>query len=216
MRYAVKICGLCSCEDVRAIAQMVPDAMGFVFWEKSPRCVRPEEVAEWSAHISPRILKVGVFVDASEDVIRQTVQIAGLDAIQLHGFQSLEKMPARFPEIGKAANGLPTRVWAAVHIGRNEKIAMEKIEFVDVFVADSGTEVIPGGTGRACDWDGARRFVEQCPKPVLLAGGLTPRNIREALDRVRPWGVDVSSGVEREIRRKDLPKVEQIIAACRL
>lgn len=214
-RLIVKICGLCSAADVAAVGELAPDAVGFVFWPKSPRYVSPEEVGEWTAQLSPRILRVGVFVDAEEDFVRHVVQVAGLDVVQLHGFQTLENTERRFPEFGKTMDGLPTRIWAVVHTGRNESIALQQASLYDAFVVDSFTEARPGGTGRRCDWDAARRFVEQCPKAVLLAGGLTPENVREAIERVRPAGVDVSSGVEKVVRKKDLKKVEKFINECR-
>jgi phosphoribosylanthranilate isomerase len=214
-RLIVKICGLCSAADVAAVGQMGPDAVGFVFWNRSPRCVSPEEVGDWAARLPPSILRVGVFVDADEDIIRSAVRVAGLDVVQLHGFQTLEKSKRRFPDLGKTRDGLPTRIWGAVHIGRNEDIALQRANLYDAFVVDSFTPATPGGTGRRCDWDAARRFIAKSAKPVLLAGGLTPDNVREAVERTRPAGVDVSSGVERTAREKDLRKVERFINECR-
>ncbi len=215
MSVFVKICGMCSAEDVAAVARMGPDALGFVFWSGSPRCVRAEDVAEWTAALPAGILKVGVFVDADEGTIADTVRRARLDVVQRHGFQSLEKERADFPISGKDGSGGRPRQWGVVHMGRNEEIALQCAAMYDAFVADSFTEKTPGGTGRCCDWEAARRFVKRSPKPVLLAGGLTPDNVRRALAQVRPWGVDVSSGVERKVREKDLGKVERFINECR-
>lgn len=215
MSVFVKICGLCSAEDVAAVAQLRPDAMGFVFWSRSPRCVRPEEVGEWAANLPSGIRKVGVFVDADVGEIARTVETAGLDTVQLHGFQSMENRQSFFPMIGKSLRAAGFQVWRVAHVGRNEEIALQRAGDYDVVVIDSYTKDMPGGTGRCCDWDAARRFVEQCSKPVLLAGGLTADNVRDAIARVRPWGVDVSSGVEQRTRVKDLRKVERFISECR-
>lgn len=215
MSVFVKICGLCSAEDVAAVAQWRPDAVGFVFWNGSPRCVHPEEVAEWTTTLPAGIRKVGVFVDADVSEIARTVETAGVDTVQLHGFQSLEKGRPNFPMIGKLPGDTVIQVWGVVHLGRHEGIASQSVTAYDAVVVDSYVKDMPGGTGRCCDWEAARRFVELCPKPVLLAGGLTPDNVHEAIVRVGPWGVDVSSGVEQRPRVKDLRKVERFISECR-
>ena len=208
MSIFVKICGLCSAEDVASVATMRPDALGFVFWRGSKRNVLPSDVAEWAKKLPSSILKVGVFVDSAPPAIRQVVEEAGLDVVQLHGFQSLEKASGIFPMSGKKRG----QVWSVVHLGRGEP---EGGASVDAYLLDSYSQESPGGTGKTCDWNAARAFVLQSPKKVLLAGGLTPENVREAIERVRPWGVDVSSGVEERPGRKDLAKVGKFIERCR-
>ncbi|MBU1693141.1 MAG: phosphoribosylanthranilate isomerase [Verrucomicrobia bacterium] len=213
MSLFVKICGLCSESDVRAVAGLGPDAMGFVFWPGSKRAVVPADVAAWTRDLPPGILKVGVFVDASPEELEQTVREAGLDVVQLHFFQCLEKARENFPMIGKKIQNF-SKHWKVVYLDQSEP-GTEETAFVDAFLVDHYSAVSPGGTGQVADWAAARDFVRRCAKPVVLAGGLTPDNVAEAIRAVRPWGVDVSSGVELSPGRKDLKKVERFIKICR-
>jgi len=200
----VKICGLTRLRDVEEVVECGPDAIGFVFWSGSPRCVDPEEVGHWTRHLRRKVLRVGVFVDASRDEIMRAVRVAGLDIVQLHGQES--------PDF---CRGLPFKRWKALHLDRAQGQVWREYQ-VDAFLADSYSAAMPGGTGRTADWDRVRRFVkEAAPTPVILAGGLTPENVREAVRRVRPWGVDVSSGVEVSPGRKDIGKVREFIRQCR-
>jgi phosphoribosylanthranilate isomerase len=200
----VKICGLANEEDLRGVAALRPDAVGFVFWERSPRFVTAEAVASWRALVPAGVLKVGVFVDAPAEEMQRAVRTAGLDVIQLHGFQGLEKPCVKV-----------SKVWKVVHLGRTPIPSVAGAAAVDAFLVDRYSAESPGGTGRTVDWSRAREFVERCGKPVLLAGGLTPDNVAEAIRRVRPWGVDVSSGVESRPGRKDLERVRRFIEQCR-
>lgn len=203
MRVFVKICGLCRSEDVEAVAGLKPDAMGFVFWRKSPRVVSPENVGEWTRDLPRSIRKVGVFVDAPlADVVR-AIKAARLDVVQLHGHE-----PPGFCEL------IPTDVWKSLHLDRVDEETAGAYR-VDAFLVDSYSAESPGGTGRTGDWTLARAFVKARRTPVLLAGGLTPGNVREAVRAVRPWGVDVSSGVESRPGKKDIGKVRDFIAQCR-
>lgn len=206
----VKICGLCSAEDVAAVAALGPDALGFVFWSGSKRHVQAADVAAWTRGLPAGILKVGVFVDSPPDAILAAAETAKLDVVQLHGFQSLENPANAFPMIGRIVK----HVWAVIHLGR-DGLPVEWGPFVDAYLLDSYSEHLPGGTGKTCDWGAARECVVGSPKRVILAGGLTPENVREALERVGPWGVDVSSGVESRPRVKDLEKVRKFIKSCR-
>ncbi len=209
----VKICGMANAEDVQAVAALKPDAMGFVFWAHSPRCAKPGDVGGWTKELAG-ILKVGVFVDAGPEEIREAVGQAKLDVIQLHVFrpggqvQSLEESRPSFPNIGKK------RMWQVVHLDR-ERPEAEPAGPVDAYLIDRYSPKSPGGTGQTVDWAVAREFVKRAPKPVLLAGGLTPDNVAEAIRQVRPWGVDVCSGVEERPGKKDLEKVRRFIEQCR-
>ena len=201
----VKICGLASARDVERVAELAPDAMGFVFWPRSPRAVRASDVAEWVRGLPRTIMRVGVFVDASRRDIERIMRTARLDVVQLHGNEPWE-----------LCNALPFRVWKAVHL-RDETSGFRWQEYrVDAFLVDSYSAGMPGGTGVKADWDHARRFVrEVSPLPVILAGGLNPQNVASAVREVRPWGVDVSSGVESRPGRKDIRKVEEFLSICR-
>jgi len=203
MKIFVKICGLCASDDVKAVAELKPDAMGFVFWRKSRRAVKPEDVAEWVRDMPPSIRKVGVFVDSPMAEIARAIQLAGLDVVQLHGHEP--------PEI---CEWIPVKVWKAFHLGEGIPESPDSYR-VDAFLLDSYSAEAPGGTGRVLNWGQAGEFVKACSKPVVLAGGLTPENVADAVRRVGPWGVDVSSGVEFEPGRKDLAKVRAFIQRCR-
>ncbi|MBU0678091.1 MAG: phosphoribosylanthranilate isomerase [Verrucomicrobia bacterium] len=200
----VKICGCANEADAKAVASFGPDAMGFIFWPGSPRCVDPAEVSRWVEGMPAAILKVGVFVNQELDVVRDTAATAGLDVVQLHG----DETPAYCGE-------LEGRIWKAVHLDRCD-LALLNSYPVDAFLVDSYSTESPGGTGKTVDWSVAADFVRNSPKNVLLAGGLRPENVGEAVDMVHPWGVDVSSGVEASPGRKDLEKVREFIEACRM
>jgi len=210
MSLFVKICGLANAEDVAAVAALKPDALGFVFWPKSKRAVRPEQIAEWTAELPPGLLKVGVFVDADPYAIRRAVKIAKLDVVQWHGFPKIGKAyMALFQTLEKELTGV-AKVWTVVRLDREPAPA-----FVDAVVLDSYSPATPGGTGQQVDLAAAREFMLSSAKPVLLAGGLRPENVAEAIRAVRPWGVDVSSGVEDEPGKKDLDAVKRFIESCR-
>lgn len=199
----VKICGLARGSDVEAVAALRPDAMGFVFWAGSRRAVRAREVADWVKSVPAGIKKVGVFVDATPEEILRAMDTANLDVAQLHG----RERAADFAAFART-------LWRAVSPREGDHAVPEGWS-VDAYLIDTYSAAAPGGTGQVGDWRLARAFVEQSDRPVLLAGGLTPRNVREALRAVRPWGADVSSGVEREPGRKDIDKVREFIEQCR-
>lgn len=199
----VKICGLSSAQDVDAVAALEPDAMGFIFWPGSKRHVTPREVGAWTRDMPRTIRRVGVFVDASREEIHQTVQEAGLDVVQWHSFTSPP------PPLETAC-----ALWRVVHLNRSFQVSPVAYD-VEAYLLDSGTAEKPGGTGQALDWTLSRDWVAASPRPVWLAGGLTPGTVQQAILRVRPYGVDVSSGVERRVRVKDLAQVKEFIELCR-
>ena len=206
MALFVKICGICSRSDLGRISAFQPDALGFIQWPKSKRYVDPETVGQWKT--PEGIKRVGVFVDPSEEELHQAAESARLDVLQVHRvsndwsidralFQNLEFWHALSPDELKPQASDP------------------KLFKFDRFLLDSYDPETIGGTGKTCDWNQARDLVQSLETPVLLAGGLTPDNVTEAIQRVCPWGVDVSSGVEIEPGVKDIAKVETFIAACR-
>lgn len=220
----VKICGVANAADAEAVAALKPDFMGFIFWPGSKRFVTPADVREWISKIPASVKKVGVFVDATPDEVKRIVDAARLDIAQLHGAEDSEKYrgvassiwhvvkipPGPF-EISNLKSQIPT-------IGKNAGANFQTLEetaSVDALLIDTYNPTSPGGTGETGDWVAARKFVEASPKPVLLAGGLTAENVAEAIRIVRPWGVDVSSGVEERPAKKDLQKVKDFIHAAR-
>ena len=199
----VKICGLANARDVEAVATLRPDAIGLVMWPGSKRAVTPVQAAPWLRDLPADIRKVGVFVDAAPTEVLRSMEIAGLDIAQLHGRES-----------AAAYRSFPRRLWRALQLETSDASPWDAWS-VDAFLVDSYSPVAPGGTGIIGDWEAVGRWITACPRPVLLAGGLTPANVRDAIRIARPWGVDVSSGVEREPGLKDLHKVKAFIEQCR-
>lgn len=201
----VKICGLTSEADVDAVVALKPDAIGFVFWPQSKRAVKPEDVAVWTRDIPVTIRRVGVFVDMLPEDILRTMELANVEIAQLHGAEQHSDFV-----------NFPRPIWRAVRIPRGGTAIPPAGWSVAAYLVDTYSKGAPGGTGEVGDWKLAHEFVNRAMKPVLLAGGLTPENVREALNVVKPWGVDVSSGVESEPGKKDIQKVKRFIEQCRV
>ncbi|HMP71706.1 MAG TPA: phosphoribosylanthranilate isomerase [Kiritimatiellia bacterium] len=199
----VKICGLARREDILEVAAFRPDAMGFVLWPDSPRAIAAEDLIRWAPLIPPGIRKVGVFVDPELSEVRRIANLSGLDVIQLHRVENIE----RFRMIG-----LP--IWKAIHADRMAPGEIGEGR-VDAWVADTYSKDVPGGTGKTGNWEAIRGLVRTSRAPVLVAGGLNERNVEEAIRHIRPWGVDVSSGVEAEPGKKNVNSVREFIRACR-
>ncbi len=197
----MKICGITNRDEALSISRMGADALGFIFWEKSARYLEPKLAGSWQ--LDSRVRKVGVFVDARPEAVARVVAESGIDIVQLHGDEDPDDY-----------RGLNAEIWKAVHLDKYPGRDWSAV-VADAYLLDSYTAEMPGGTGEALDWDKARVFVEAAARPTILAGGLTPENIGTALETVRPWGVDVSSGVELNKRSKNLQKVEEFIEICR-
>ncbi len=203
MAVFVKICGICSGSDLGQISAFQPDAIGFIQWVKSKRYVDPETVGQWETPAG--IKRVGVFVDPSEEELKQAAKTARLDVLQVHRVSNdWELDRAIVPDL---------EIWHALNPG-DFKFQVSSFKF-DRLLLDSYDPKTVGGTGQTCDWSQAREMVQFLEMPVLLAGGLTPDNVAVAIKTVGPWGVDVSSGVEIEPGVKDIAKVEAFITACR-
>jgi phosphoribosylanthranilate isomerase len=206
MSVRIKICGITNQEDARLAVDAGADALGFVFCAGSPRLVAPPLVAEITRHLPGRVLRVGVFLDAAPTTILHTVSACGLDAVQLHGDES--------PEFCDALAPFP--VWKAFRV-RSRDMLQQLAAYRDVTAAwllDGHVEGQAGGTGATFNWDLALE-AKQLAHPIVLAGGLTPENVAEAVRQVRPAAVDVSSGVESVPGKKDADKVRRFIAAVR-
>ncbi len=199
----VKICGCASKEDLDDILTLRPDAIGFVQWPKSPRYVAPEILGQWLQDVPDDVLKVGVYVDALRDEVLRSMEV-GLDIAQLHGVET--------PDF---CASLGVRTWKAVHLNRPLPVAHSTYD-AEAFLLDYyGGARQPGGTGTAVDVQQARSFVAEQNVPVILAGGLRPDTVGAAVRKVRPWGVDVSSGVEMRPGVKDMNKVRTFLEVCR-
>lgn len=205
----VKICGICSRNDLEQICALGPDALGFIFWPGSSRYVRPEQVAGWLNSIPEQIKKVGVFVEPSADYVEETARRCRLDVIQLHLTSNDWKIDRPL------FHGLET--WMAPRIDQDFKPAVIGTLRPEpsVILVDSFDEKAIGGTGKQVDCVKAASLVQMLPQRVMLAGGLNPDNVRDAIAAVQPWGVDVSSGVEKEPGVKDIRKVKQFIERVR-
>ncbi len=212
----VKICGITSLEDARLAVTAGADALGFVFYPKSPRFIPPEQAAAIAAAIrreAPSIRLVGVFVNAPVHRVQAWMEAIGLDWAQLHGEEPPEVMAAL---ADRAYKVLRLRA-SAPERGSGDPPDPEpycgRLPDGPTLGVDAWHPVAYGGTGRVADWETAAAWARRYR--LLLSGGLTPENVAEAILRVRPWGVDVSSGVEREPGRKDPEKVRAFVARAR-
>jgi indole-3-glycerol phosphate synthase/phosphoribosylanthranilate isomerase len=204
-RVAVKVCGITTVEDGLAAARLGVDAVGLVFWPRSPRWVDRDKARQISRALPPFVVRVGVFVDAAPDVLARTAEEVGLDVLQLHGRESPEDV-AR----------LPRRAIKAVSVGEGfrPQDALRYEGHAAGILLDTKANGLPGGTGQVFDWALAREVRERASF-LALAGGLTAENVHVALTSLRPDLVDVSSGVESSPGRKDVEKMRAFVEAVR-
>ena len=207
---AIKICGITTAEALETAIEARADYVGFNFYAPSPRNLRLKEAAELGARTAGRIVKVGVFVDAEDQVIGDAIAAAGLDAVQLHGAET----PKRLAEL-KSRFGLP--LWKALPIsaGRDVGLATAYQDVADFILFDAKTPkgALPGGMGLAFDWSLLALYRGGTPWGV--AGGLTPDNVAEAIAVTRAPLVDTSSGVESAPGVKDVDRIRAFCAAVR-
>jgi phosphoribosylanthranilate isomerase len=214
----IKICGITNLEDALAAADAGADALGFVFYKQSPRNIDPEKAREIVAQLPPEVEKVGVFVgDQSPQQILEVAERAELTALQLHvGFPFASGDKAGF-DCGdrKVYLALPADLF--LEAGAEWKSANQPSSAISAILLDSGTSQQPGGTGKSFDWQKAALLVEAMTRTtnVVVAGGLNPVNVAEAIRILQPWGVDVASGVEAAPGKKDLQQLQAFIAAVR-
>ena len=194
----VKICGITNLEDARHAADCGADALGFVFYPGSPRFVNPETARRIIADLPPLVTTVGLFVNEPPARIRETAEFCGLSTVQLHGDEEPDQ--CSYP---------PYRVIKALRLQgtmAEETFASYQVSalLLDAYVSNQF-----GGTGQRCDWAQAADVAAR--HRIILAGGLSPENVAEAVRQVHPYGVDVSSGVEQRPGQKDPEKVAQFI-----
>jgi phosphoribosylanthranilate isomerase len=202
-RVFIKICGITCLEDAVVAVEAGADALGFNFWSGSPRRITPQEAARITANLGSNTVKVGVFVDPGAVEVTQTLRSAGLDLAQIHG-----PVPA-----------LTVPFWQAVSAGPDLedqlRIALEtspaEAFLPEAFLIDTPAGAQRGGTGRVFDW----RRVRGLPGRIVLAGGLAPDNVAQAIREARPWGVDACSRLESTPGRKDPAQVRAFIQAVR-
>jgi len=203
MPVKVKICGITNLADGMAAAAAGADALGFVFYDQSPRRVTAEIAAGFIRELPPFVMKVGVFVNAPEAMVVHAIRECGLNLLQFHGEESPEYC-LQFGLMSMKAFRIRDAASLQAVLGYH----------TDAWLLDAYTPDKPGGTGETFNWDLARE-AQGWGRPIFLAGGLTPENVGEAVWRAQPYGVDVSSGVETAPGRKDHAKVRAFIQAAK-
>lgn len=224
----VKICGITNLEDALTSVDAGADALGFIFYEKSSRKIDPETARRIVEQMPLGVETVGVFVLQNSQPALRIAEDVGLSSLQIHIRGSLDTQPNRSSDLGAAASAYP-RKWypalpAASFLGEGLE-ATKMSSFVekkperpfDRVLLDSGTADQPGGTGKVFDWEKAAPRFRQIGEDinVIAAGGLNPTNVAEAIRKLRPWGVDVASGVEATAGKKDPDKVRAFVWAVR-
>lgn len=192
----VKICGITTLEDAEAAAEAGASALGYIFFAKSPRYIKPEQARKLidsvrSSH--PNILHVGVFVDELPRLVQQSAKLAGIDIVQFHG----KETPARIPSA--------LRSWKAFRITPDWSSEALKAFRTEAFLLDSPSQ------GQTFDWSYAAGLSQR----IILAGGLDASNVRPAIEAVKPWGVDASSRLELVPGKKDHRKVYEFVQEAR-
>ena len=194
----IKVCGMTSLEDTLVAVEAGADAVGFIFYKKSPRSVTIKTVCEIVDKLPPFVDAIGIFVNESAEQINKIADRCKLDRVQLHG----DETPAFCKKIRR-------RVIKAIRVKDIQSLKKLSDFPVSGFLLDTFSEEQRGGTGKVFDWN----LVHPAKKygAVILAGGLTPNNVRQAIHRVKPYGVDVCSGVESQPGIKDHKKVKAFI-----
>jgi phosphoribosylanthranilate isomerase len=200
----VKICGITSLEDALTAVEAGADALGFVFYPKSPRNIPPEQAGDIIRRLPPFVQTIGLFVNEDAAIVNATADQCGLDVIQLHG----EEPPGYCDSIQR-------RVIKAFRVRDITTLDALVNYRVAGCLLDAWVPTAPGGTGQTFNWEIAAEAVKRGQR-IVLAGGLTPGNVAEAVRRVKPYAVDVSSGVESSPGCKDADKIRKFIDQARL
>ncbi|MEK9555034.1 MAG: phosphoribosylanthranilate isomerase [Gammaproteobacteria bacterium] len=198
----VKFCGFTHQDDVAQAVALGADALGFVFYGPSSRYVSPEHAQTLTRSVPAFVTRVGLFVNEEAETVQRIFEIARLNLIQYHGEES--------PEFCDAI-GLPYIKAFRVRKGMDLRTEMDRYPNASGFLLDAYVKGQPGGTGERFDWE----LIPQSHAPIILAGGLTPDNAKDAIDQVAPWALDVSGGIETKPGRKDPDKMARFMDACR-
>jgi phosphoribosylanthranilate isomerase len=199
----VKICGITSVDDALVAVKAGADAIGLVFYEPSPRCVNIEQAEAIARAVGPLVTVVALFVNASSDVIENILKRVPIHVMQFHGDE-----PAEFCEQFSRPYLKALRMHEDLDV--DETIGL--FSSASGILLDAYTPGVPGGTGETFDW---QRVPKDSGRPIILAGGLNPENIRRAVAETSIYGVDVSGGVERAPGIKDAQKIESFIQAAK-
>jgi phosphoribosylanthranilate isomerase len=202
---SLKVCGITKLEDARYAAHLGYDAVGFIFYPSSPRCITPENARAIISDLPPFIAAVGVFVDENPDTVRRLCDTVKLTHVQLHGHET--------PDYCRS---MPVRVVKAFGIDERfnfRALASYENANVSAFLLDRHSPELIGGTGQVFDW-GLVRHAKEYGR-VILAGGITPFNVETALKEADPYGIDVNSGVEILPGEKNRVKMKDVIEKVR-
>jgi phosphoribosylanthranilate isomerase len=197
-----KICGITRIEDALAAAEAGADAIGLVFYAKSPRAVNVQQAREIIRALPPFVTTVGLFVNASRCELTEILEAVPLDLLQFHG----DETPADCEGYNR-----PYIKALRVRAGDDLEAACKSYASASGILLDTYVAGVPGGTGETFDW---ALVPAKLSKPVILAGGLSPANVAQAIARVKPWAVDVSGGVEQAKGIKDHARIRAFIDAC--
>jgi phosphoribosylanthranilate isomerase len=202
----VKFCGIARLQDAEQAAELGAWAVGMIFWPHSPRCCPLDEAVAIGAALRRRAELAGVFVDAHLDDVAETADTIGLTLVQLHG----DEGPAYCAEVARRTG---CKVIKAARVRGQADVQALRSFHTDFHLLDAYAPGQPGGTGETFAWELARGLPRK--RPLILSGGLTPENVREAIAAVRPFAVDVASGIEREPGVKDHAKMAAFAQAVR-
>ena len=203
MSVRVKICGITSTSDALAVAEVGADLIGLMFFEGSPRFISTSTAKDIVRELPPFVLRVGVFVNPTEDAVLRAIGECSLNLLQFHG----EESPEFCTQFGVMS-------MKAFRVRDAESLKSLTDYPTDAYLLDAFSPDARGGTGAKFNWDLAIE-AKKLGKPIFLAGGLTPKNVAEAVGKVQPFGVDVSSGVESALGKKDTEKVRAFIQAAK-
>lgn len=202
----VKICGITNVEDAHAAADVGADALGFNFVPGTPRYIEPQVAERIISHLPPFITTVGVFADASPEAISQVVRACGLNVVQLHGSET----PKYCNDVGARCR---VPLLKAFRVKDRDSLSPIPKYKVSAYLLDTYVKGKKGGTGETFNWDLAKEA--KAYGKIIIAGGLTPENVAQAIQQVRPYAVDVSSGVESSPGKKDHAKIKAFIENVR-
>ena len=212
----VKICATTNLADAQASLAAGADALGFIF-APSPRRIEIDQAAEIISSLRNEVERIGVFVNELPAQVAEVAERAGLSGVQLHGDEPADQMEPYRQALGQRKI---IKTLQARELLKSPDILegyLRARQSIDAILIDAGSPVQRGGTGQTFDWTAAQSIVAKvrAQMPVIIAGGLNPENVGEAIRRFAPWGVDVVSGVERETGKKDEAKLRNFVGAVR-
>jgi phosphoribosylanthranilate isomerase len=202
----IKVCGITNLEDASQAVELGVDALGFIF-APSPRRIEEKKAKEICDKTPPFISKVGVFVNEDKEVVLRILKDSGLDTVQFHGEEP--------PEYCREFKAEGVKIIKTFRVKDRESLKNLPYYEVDAYLLDTHLKGVKGGTGKTFNWDLALE-AKKLGKPTILSGGLNPDNVRSAIEKVRPYAVDVASGVEKEPGRKDYEKMRKFVGEARL